>query len=163
MKEIYKIFPDAVCNIVQHKKLIPRRLKFKEKLKQFHKYYLEDYGIIKVKEIFTENDTEYYIISYYDNRSACIPYPVDNYDTNFELLLDYNKIAKHNIINEGISYTGAEIRFWFIVNNIDFSKDSYSGFLPYLTRYSNKDLIDNKKYFVTYDCKTNKFDIYLDE
>jgi hypothetical protein len=144
------IYGDNIIKIIKEDKLIPRRLKYKEKLKLYHKYYIEEYGLVKVTEVFMIDNTEYYTISF-DNKIACISYPIDN-KNNFELLIDYDKIYKDNLINCDRLYTGSEIRYWFIRNNI-LDHKPYQGFIDYLKYEGRKSIIDNCKYKVIYNKK----------
>ena len=94
--------------------------------------------------------------------SACISYPVEK-DNNYELLHNYSNIENENIINSNISYTGAEIKFWFIYNRIDFSNYNNRGFLKYLESGNRKCITDNKFYFVIYDSLLGINKIVLDK
>ena len=38
-------------NFVLHNKLVPRRLKDNERLKLYHRYWIEEYGSVKITDI----------------------------------------------------------------------------------------------------------------
>ena len=146
------IFPRELVNIIKKSHYIPRLLKHTEKLKFHHKYYLEEYGLCNVIDIFKIDNTEYYTIICNGKKHICLSYPLNNdFTRNFELLIDYGKIAKDNIINNKKYYTGAEIRFWFIVNNLPIWMNGiYNEYMKYLCRNSKYSIIDNMKYRVAY-------------
>ena len=152
------------------KRYIPRRLGRFDQLKVFHRYWLPDFGEFKVKDISYNNGTEYYYIVYDNNtKQAVLSYPVSNPSANitecFELLKNYDHIEDNCIINNMIeSFTGAEIRFWFIINNIDFTDiENYSGFLPYLVYGNKKSIKDSLVYHCKRDKKENKFEFVRTE
>ena len=144
------IYPPKLEEYIKSSRYIPRKIRKNEHLKIYHRYWLNDYNdAAKVDDIFTENHIEYYSIKY-NNMYGCISNPV-SVDT-YELLYNKNEIEKINIINSSKSYTGAEIKYWFWMNNIDISINSkYSGFWSFLNQNSSNILIDNKYYFVSYN------------
>ena len=156
MKSIY---PVKLEDLVQSNNYIPRLLRPTERLKLYHKYWFEEYrGVSKVIDIFYIYGVEYYTIKHDDNnKESCISYPL-TFDVRYELLHNYQELEYHNIINSGNSYTGAEIRYWFIKN--DYTQYKYRGFLKFLYTNTPDSIIDNKKYTVSK--KKNKCTIELE-
>lgn len=152
MNPYTKVFPSQLLSIIKGSHYIPKKLKDKEKLKYHHKYYLDTYGLCKVIDVFKIDNIEYYSLLCNGRNHICISYPLNNeIAENYELLIDYSKIDKESIINSKKYYTGAEIRYWFIVNHIKINKDDiYGEYMKYLSRSSKYSLIDNEKYTVAY-------------
>mgnify|MGYP003405529749 CR=1 FL=1 len=76
-----------------------------------------------------------YFIKYNNGKLfGVISHPIT--DTIYELLHDYDEIEKVNLINSNKSYSGAEIKFWFVINNINFKDQKYDGFLSFLNANS---------------------------
>lgn len=147
----YRIYPKELEKIVQETKLIPRKIYYEEKLKLYHKYFIPIYGseVIKVENISTIYETEYYFIRYGNKMNGCLSYPI--YRNSYELLHNDNNIGDSEIINSNIAYSGAEIKFWFFINNIDFDKEEYKGFYSYIDPKNIKSIYDNKYYLVKYN------------
>ena len=157
------IYPPKLESYIRRNKYIPRKIRENEHLKLYHKYWLEDYDdVIKIDEIFEVNKTKYYTIKY-KTMTGCISDPVSK--LTYELLHNKENLEKLNIINSDISYTGAEIKYWFIINNINIESGSkYSGFWSFLNPASKNLLIDNKFYFVSYNSnRKQKCQIILDK
>lgn len=53
---------------------------------------------------------------------------------------------KKDIVNDGKSYTGAEIAYWFYVHNIDQFNHKYKGFWKWIDLYSEERLHDENRY-----------------
>lgn len=146
---------DLVDYVKYSKRFIPRKLKKFEHLRLYHRYWIPEFGESKVRDTSYDSGIEYYYITYCnDTKQAVLSYPIYNSYECFELLKNYNHIEEDSVINNRIkSFTGAEIRFWFIINNIDFTDiENYSGFLPYLEYGNNKSIKDS----LVYQCKRNK-------
>ena len=160
MKHIYS---ESLEEEVIKTKYIPRKFKVNEKLKLYHKYWIPEYGgTVKVSDIEIINGISYYFIKFDKNMSANITYPV-TYSDMYELLHNYDNIEKQDIINSSKSYSGAEIKFWFVVNKIDLDNPKYKGFWSFLDDNSMSVVADNKYYFVKYNPNLKqKFKISLD-
>lgn len=158
------IYSEALEEEVINTRYIPRKFRENEKLKLYHKYWVPEFGgTIKVHEIEYINGIPYYFIKFNWNMSANITYPC-NYTDMYELLHNYDNIEKENIINSSKSYSGAEIKFWFIVNKIDFDDPQYRGFWSFLDDNSMSVVADNKYYFVKYNPNLRqRFKISLDK
>lgn len=145
-------------------KYIPRKFKPNEKMKLHHKYWIPDFeGTVKVNDSDIIDGITYYFIKFGKYMNACISYPL-SYDNMYELLHNHDSIENEEIINSSKSYSGAEIKFWFIVKEIDFEDPLYKGFWPFLDDTSKSVVADNKYYFVKYDQNLRqKFKISLDK
>ena len=158
------IYPPKLEEYIRKNKFIPRKIRKNEHLKMYHRYWLEDYNdIVKVEDIFFTSGVEYYSVKY-NSMNSCISAPVTAIGT-YELLYNKDCIEKLNLINSDTSYTGAEIKYWFILNNIDLKHGAiYAGFWSFLNPNSNNLLIDNKYYFVSYNkSRKQKCQIILDK
>lgn len=129
---------------------IPRHIKFNEHLRLYRRYWVKyfDDECIKVDEIYEIEGVEYYYVKHPNSLYDTITYPLDcNY--TYELLIDKKDIKNiDNIINTKISYTGAEIKYWFFIHNIDLSSEKYIGFWSFLNPNSKNVISDDKYYFV---------------
>ncbi len=143
------IYSEKLQDIIISLKSIPRPIRKNEHLKLYHKYWIPSFDcVVKIEHIDKIMGVEYYFLKYKNKFSACITYPL-NEDGIYELLHEPNKL-KNDIINSDKVYSGAEIKYWFIVNNIDLSSSKYKGYWPYLNPKSDSVLIDYKKYKVLY-------------
>lgn len=145
----YHIYPVDFEKEIQENKFIPRKIRNNEILKVFHRYWIPYYeGICKIMDITDYDNKKYYHIKFGNNMFAVNQHPL-NCEGIYELLHNRDNIDQKNIINDLNSYTGAEIKFWFTVNKINFNKEKYKGFWNFF--YSDNILIDNKYYFVIYE------------
>lgn len=164
MNEIKRsIYPPKLEEYIRKNKYIPRKVRDNEHLKLYHRYWLEDYNeVVKVDDIFITRSIEYYSIIC-KSMVSCIPAPVPKY--TYELLHNKERIEKVDLINSEKSYTGAEIKYWFLMNNIDLEFGSqYAGFWSFLNPYSKTLLIDNKFYYVSYNVeRKQKCQVILDK
>ena len=164
MNEIKRsIYPPKLEEYIRKNKYIPRKVRENEHLKLYHRYWLEDYNeVVKVDDIFIVRCVEYYSIRC-KSMVSCIPAPVPKY--TYELLHNKECIEKVDLINSEKSYTGAEIKYWFLMNNIDLEFGSqYAGFWSFLNPCSKNLLIDNKFYYVSYNTeRKQKCQVILDK
>lgn len=157
------VYPDKLKKEILKNKYIPRRCRELEHLKLYHRYYSTVYGVFKVENIESIDGRDYYFIKYHNSKLfAAISYPIT--DTIYELLHDYDEIEKVDLINSDKSYTGAEIKFWFVANCIDFKDSNYDGYLSFLNANSKNIISDNKYYFVYRNkSKRLKFQMIIDK
>ena len=137
------IYSPELEQIIAEYHYIPRMFRYKEKFKLYHKYWIPEFTntVIKVIDISFIDDIEYYFIKYDDGKMyGCIPYPIE-YNVVYELLHNYDNLEDQNIVNSDISYTGAEIRYWFIIN--DKLKPDILTLIDL-----KSELVDNHKYFI---------------
>ena len=157
------VYPDELEKEIIKNKYIPRKCRELEHLKLYHRYYTTRYGVFKVENIESIKGIEYYFIKYNNGKLfGVISHPIT--DTIYELLHDYDEIEKVNLINSNKSYSGAEIKFWFVINNINFKDQKYDGFLSFLNANS-KNIISDSKYYFVYRNKSKrlKFQMILDK
>ena len=140
--------------IIKNKNFIPRKLRHHERFKQYHKYYNDEFGIFKVRNVEYIDGNEYYFITYKKDMTAAIPFPIYNNNKCYELMLNKDEIENKSIINNrSTTFFGAEIKFWFIVNNINFSDENYIGFKDDLNF-----IYDSKKYHVRRNKKLKEYE-----
>jgi hypothetical protein len=163
IKQSCIVYPVELEQEIRNNNYIPRKCKPKERLKLYHRYWSSSYGIFKVDDINFIRGVEYYYIKFDSNRMlAVISYPIT--DNIYELLHDYDKIETKTIINSNKSFTGAEIKFWFVKNKINFADPKYDGFLSFLSINSKNIISDSKFYFVIRDkSKRLKFQVTADK
>lgn len=143
------IFSKQLADIVLKNHYIPRRIKENEHLKQYHRYW-STYSqmICKVLEIYYVKNSEYYTVKMDSCLYGEITYPLPK-DYVYELKIDYKNLDNLWIINNSkLSLSGAEIRYWFFIKNIDFNDPEYGEFWSYLNYNSKSSISDDKFYFV---------------
>lgn len=158
------IYSEALEEEVINTRYIPRKFRPNEKLKLYHKYWIPEFGgTVKVHEIEYIEGVPYYFIKFGRNMSANITYPV-TFSGMYELLHNYDDIENQDIINSSKSFSGAEIKYWFICNKIDFEDSEYRGFWSFLDDNSMSVVADNKYYFIKYNPNLRqRFKISLDK
>lgn len=67
---------------------------------------------------------------------------------DYSISRDRRSIYKMDIINHQESFTGAEIVYWFFMNDIDIFNEKYSEFWKYVDRYSKDRVVDRQRYFL---------------
>jgi hypothetical protein len=135
---------------IKLKKIIPYYLFPNEKYKVNKWYYSFYYNIIfKVTEVNYKKDgeLEYAFTKTDDNNYSMISTDIDSTE-DFAIYHDKKAIYKKEIINSEESYTGAEIVYWFFINDIDCFNKRYQGFWKYVDRYSKYRISDRDKYFI---------------
>lgn len=149
MKQIYPKSLEEYMKSKPESVYIPRRLYNDEKLRLYKRYYQVFQELyFKVIDVYNTDGIEYYTIRYNDSMIGTMTFPID-YSTTYEMIPDRMDIANlDNIINTDISYTGAEIKFWFYSHNIDFDDEYYEKFYPYISNTSKSEISDEKSYFV---------------
>ena len=150
----FRIYPEKLKEYILSEEsnidYIPRHIKFNEHLRLYRRYFVTCFGddCIKVDEIYDVEGVEYYFVKYPNSLYGTISFPLDNNYT-YELLIDKKDIKNiDNIINTKVSYTGAEIKYWFFIHNIDLSSEKYIGFWSFLNPNSKNVISDDKYYFV---------------
>ena len=158
----YHIYPKELEKVIRKLAVIPRKIRPRERLKIFHKYWTTEFtGVIKVMEIENINGVENYFIRHNEKMFASLTYPIGF--VGYELLYNSSSIHKDNIINSKKSYSGAEIKFWFVYNKINFKNSDYKGFWAFVNPNSMNVVADNKYYFVIHDeNRHQKFQMILD-
>lgn len=137
---------------------IPYRMKKGEKYQEKKKYFNYYWDMcFKVIYITHDNSMDSYCVKADNSTYHLLSSDPDVYD--YLLIKDENEIYNQNIINSNKSFTGAEIIYWFYVNNIDLNSKKYCGFSSYLINESNFKLSDTNRYKVI--AKTDKNDNYI--
>lgn len=161
------IFSKQLADIVLDNNYIPRRIKSNEHLKQYHRYWSSYSQVFcKVLDIYYIKNREYYSVKMQNSLFGELSYPLVK-DYIFELIIDYKNLKNTWIINNPKigSLSGAEIRYWFFIKNIDLD-NKYSGFWSYLD-YNSKSCISDDKYYyvkiVVDDRGNKKFKISIDK
>lgn len=142
-----EVYPEELGQVVRRKHYIPRKLEYKEHLKQYKKYWLSE-QCIKVEEVYFIKGTEYYQVRFPQKMFGQISYPVDC-SSCYELKTDHKEIYKLDcIINTNKSYTGAEIKYWFYTHHINEDTEAYNEFWSFLDPNSKNVISDSKFYFL---------------
>lgn len=146
----YRIYSDKLEKFLREEnhQYIPRKIKSNENLKIYKRYwdaFSDTY--YKIEKIYNVEDVEYYSVKYLDSMFGEISFPVD-FDYTYELMVDKNNLDKIDIINNKISYSGAEIKYWFFINNIDLGSEIYNKFWPFIDPNSKSVISDDKYYFI---------------
>ena len=128
---------------------IPRLIRFDEHLKMYHRYWrISQSEYFKVYQIYDVEGDEYYSVKYMENLTGELSFPIDK-NNIYELLYDRRLIGEVPfIINNRISYSGAEIRFWFFIKKIDLDSRRFNGFWSYLDPLSKSAISDDKYYYL---------------
>lgn len=114
--------------------LIPKKIGKYDKLRLYHKYYFDSYQVLfKCNNVLTVFGTDYYFLES-DDRQIVIPYPIDQ--LVYEFIIDKFSInEKEDIVNDGCSYKGYQLKWWLYNHQYDRYKNFYD-LLYYL--YDNK-------------------------
>lgn len=155
------IYYSKIANIVDDTGFIPRKLSPNEELLAYHKYYIPEENLLfKVLDMFVIDNYLYFEIrDSQDHYSIITSVPEECVVYEFYSNDKYNIKKMNNIINNGTYYNGYEILFWFYYNHIDFSKEKYKKFSPYIELNKLNTINPNKVY--TIYAKENK-GIYYD-
>ena len=144
--------------LIKQKNIIPYRVFPNEKYKANRWYYSYFYNeIFKVEEVSYNEDGSLsgaYIKSD-ENTHSYITTELDIDD--YAVYKDRRNIRSMNIINHEESFTGAEIIYWFFMNDITALDPKYEGFWKYIDRYSIDRINDRSRYFVRAKLIGNKY------
>lgn len=78
--------------------------------------------------------------------------------TDLKLERDEKEIYKmKDIVNSDQVFTGAEIVYWFFMNNIDCFNRKYKGFWKFVDRFSAHRIADFSKYMITAELNNGKY------
>ena len=141
-------------DLIRKKHIIPYTLTRNDRYEK-GKYYFDGFSGKIFKVLFVKyyktGELEGAEIRYEDNMHAYMCTEIDpGYD--FRTEMDFNEIYKKiNIINDGNIYTGAEIKYWFFVRNINCFNRKYKDFWYLVDTYSMDQIADNKNYIITGD------------
>lgn len=152
-------FDNSLEKLIKRKKIIPYQVNPGDKLLRGKWYYDIYYSsLFKVLEVkykaggvldyaITKSDEGYN--SYISTQLT----PYEDYIIDF----DRNGLSEEMIINSEKSYTGAEIRYWFFMNDINCFDPKYRLFWTYVDTYSKNRVADKQKYFLYAVLKNNVY------
>lgn len=145
---------------IRLKHYIPYHIKKGEKYQERKKYF-NYYWDMCFKVIYITHDRDQLLenicVRADNNTYHVLCSDLDIYD--YLLIKDNEKIYTQDIINSNKSFTGAEIIYWFYVNNIDIEGSKYHGFQSYISNDSNFRLSDTNRYKIF--AKLNKNGNYV--
>ena len=142
-------FDNSLEKLIRRKQLIPYQCtpgdRFMRGKWYYDSYYSSLFKVIDVKYK-SGNVLDYAITKSDEGYNSYITTPLSSED----FIIDFDKsgLVKENIINSEKSYTGAEIRYWFFMNNIDCFNTKYRYFWTYVDTFSNNRISDKQKYFL---------------
>jgi len=134
---------------VRSKKVIPYIVYPTDVYKKNKWYFSLFYNMIfKILDLEYKNGQleSAYIVS--DNSNYCFICTDLDSNEDYSISRDRRSIYKMDIINNEESFTGAEIVYWFFMNDIDIFNEKYSGFWKFVDRYSKDRVIDRQRYFL---------------
>ena len=141
---------------IRSNKYIPYRVLPREKYKRGSMYYINFEDLyLKILDVkYKNNIIEFVYAKTIDNNFY--QYLVSDLTINdYRIEKDSKFIYKRNIINDGHQYTGAEIIYWFFINDIDCFNEKYAGFWKFVDSYSAHRIADNNKYIIKADIDNN--------
>jgi hypothetical protein len=135
--------------MIRSKKIIPYQIRPNDKYIKGKWYYNFEFG-----EIFKVLEVEYIhgvVLDHVCTKSLDNHYSylcTDLSTEDYQIAFDSNEIYKQNIFEEKRTYTGAEIRYWFFMNNIHGFDKKYSVFWDYVDTFSKRRLKDTSRYII---------------
>lgn len=143
---------------IRSKKIIPYRIFPNEDYKLNKWYYSFFYNtVFKVLELqYNDGKLEYAYTISDDGNSSMICTDLDA-NEDYSISRDKRCIYKLDIINHDESFTGAEIIYWFFINNITIFNTKYAKFWKYVDRYSLNRISDRERYFIKGDLVDGRY------
>jgi len=137
---------------IREKHLIPykvnRYVKYEVNRWYYSDYWRQCFKVLSVKYDSHEVlDNAYIRWDDYNYGLIC----TDLCEQDLRLDKDYDEIYKRDIINSDKLYTGAQIIYWFFMNNIDCYNRKYKGFWKFVDSTSGHRLNDFAKYKISAD------------
>ena len=152
----YSTLGSNIDNRIKRKHIIPYSIFPGEKYKK-GKWYFNRYDnmFFKVLDVtYTNGNLEEVYIKTDEGNYCSIATDLSDEDLLVEK--DKNNIYKlPTLFNSNISYTGAEITYWFFMHDINCMNKEYSNFWKFVDRYSLDRLDEKTKYFLY--CTRNKW------
>ena len=152
-------YDNSLERLIKRKRIIPYQVNPGDKFIKGKWYYDTYYNsLFKVTEVKynTGNILDYAITKSDEGYSSYITTPLSPYE-DYIIDFDTKDIATMNIINSEKSFTGAEIRYWFFMNDINCFDPKYKYFWTYVDTYSNNKVADKQKYFLYAGLKNNVY------
>ena len=140
---------NKIENRIRSKHLIPYHVNPSIKYEVGNVYYSDYWGdTFKVLSVHYDryNILQNAYIKWYDGNYGLICTDLDVSDYLFTK--DTNNVYNTDIINAGRSFTGAEIIYWFYMNNITSMDAKYFGFWKYIDSSSSLRISDTARYFI---------------
>lgn len=150
---------NSLERLIKRKRIIPYQINPGDKFIKGKWYYDTYYNsLFKVTEVKynSGNILDYAITKSDEGYSSYITSPLSPYE-DYIIDFDTKDIATMNIINSEKSFTGAEIRYWFFMNDINCFDPKYKYFWTYVDTYSNNKVADKQKYFLYAGLKNNVY------
>ncbi len=150
---------NSLERLIKRKRIIPYQINPGDKFIKGKWYYDTYYNsLFKVTEVKynSGNILDYAITKSDEGYSSYITSPLSPYE-DYIIDFDTKDIATMNIINSERSFTGAEIRYWFFMNDINCFDPKYKYFWTYVDTYSNNKVADKQKYFLYAGLKNNVY------
>lgn len=148
---------------IRRKHLIPYQINSPDIKYETNRWYYNDYWgsyfkVLRVKYN-KYNILEECEVMWEDGNYGLICTDLELY-RDYRLDKDHNNLHTQDIINSGKIYTGAEIIYWFFMNNINCFNPKYKGFWKFIDTYSKHRIYDYNKYKIVADlngkqCYTN--------
>lgn len=160
MKEIIYTTNNRINEMIKEKHIIPYVITSKDIKYEANRWYYNAYWgstlrVISVKYDHNDNLEECYI-KWEDGCYGLICTELEIWG-DLRLEKDHKNIAESNIINDGKSYTGAEIIYWFFINEINCFNKKYKGFWKFVDGTSDHRISDYAKYRVVADEKNGNY------
>lgn len=143
---------------IKTKKIIPYMVYPNEGYKKGKWYYSLFFNtIFKVLEAnYSNGELESAYTVSDDGNKSVICTDLD-FQEDYSISRDRRGIYKMDIINYPESFTGAEIVYWFFINNITSFDKKYENFWKYVDRYSLDRVLDRERYFLKAKFIGNKY------
>lgn len=131
---------------IKKKKVIPYSIYPGEKYIKGKWYYSSYYDMFfRVLDLkYQDGELLYAYIQSDNNRYSSIATELCTDD--YMISSDRKNIYRSYIFNSNIPYTGAEIRYWFFMHDINSFNPKYAEFWKYVDQYSLERLDERKKY-----------------
>lgn len=145
---------------IREQHFIPYRVKGDHYIRgkrYYNGYWDMCFRVFEVKYDKETNELEHIYVKADDNTYHLLTFDLDACD--FVLKEDFKKLYNKRIINSEEVYTGAEIVYWFYINNIDCFNKKYKGFWKFVDSNSRFRISDNTRYRISgdYDKELGKY------
>ena len=152
-------FDNSLEKLIKRKKIIPYQVNPGDKLMRGKWYYDLYYStLFKVLDVKYKAGgiLDYAITKSDEGYSSYISTQLSPYE---DYIIDYDKsgLSEEIIINSEKSYTGAEIRYWFFMNDITCFDQKYRYFWTYVDSFSKNRVSDKQKYFLYATLRNNVY------
>lgn len=152
MKEILYSHNEGINNKIRQKHYIPylitnKGIKYEANRWYYNAYWGQFLKVISVKYDRYNVLQECYI-KWEDDLYGLICTDLE-IGSDYKIQYDHREIYKEEIINSDKVYTGAEIIYWFFMNNINCFNKKYKGFWRYIDNSSDHRIQDFNKYKIT--------------